>query len=45
MFTFSMHCGAQTFPTVVQQSDWDIALPAGTQDSEYLQVGVLLFLV
>lgn len=39
MFTFSVHCGAQTFPAVVQQSDWDIALPEGTGDQEYLQVG------
>lgn len=39
VFTFSMHCGVQTFPAVVQQSDWDIPLPAGTWDQEYLQVG------
>lgn len=38
VFTFSVHCGDQTFPTVVQQSDWDVALPAGTGDDEYLQV-------
>lgn len=38
MFTFSMHCGDQTFPTVVQQSDWDVPLPAGTGDEQYLQV-------
>lgn len=38
VYTFSMHCGDQTFPTVVQQSDWDIALPASTQDEEYLKV-------
>lgn len=34
-----MHCGQQSFPAVVQQSDWDIPLPAGTGDAEYLQVG------
>ncbi|WIA16516.1 hypothetical protein OEZ85_013194 [Tetradesmus obliquus] len=38
VFTFSMHCGQQSFPAVVQQSDWDIPLPAGTGDAEYLQV-------
>eukprot|EP00879_Flechtneria_rotunda_P024832 GHRR01026350.1.p1 GENE.GHRR01026350.1~~GHRR01026350.1.p1 ORF type:complete len:210 (+),score=54.97 GHRR01026350.1:867-1496(+) len=38
VFTFSIHCNDQTFPTTVQQSDWDIGLPAGTTDSEYLQV-------
>jgi len=38
VFTFSMHCGDQTFPAVVQQSDWDIAFPAATGDEEYLQV-------
>lgn len=38
VFTFSMHCGDQTFPTVVQQSDWDVPLPAGTGDEQYLQV-------
>jgi hypothetical protein len=35
-----MHCGDQTFPTLVQQSDWDISLPAGTLDHEYLKVCV-----
>jgi acetoin utilization deacetylase AcuC-like enzyme len=38
VFTFSIHCGQQSFPAVVQQSDWDIPLPAGTTDAEYLQV-------
>jgi hypothetical protein len=38
VYTFSMHCGDQTFPTEVQQSDWDIPLTAGTGDDEYLQV-------
>lgn len=40
VFTFSMHCGDQPFPAVVQQSDWDIALPAGTCDDEYLRVSL-----
>lgn len=38
VFTFSMHCSEQSFPAVIQQSDWDIGLPAGTTDQEYLQV-------
>lgn len=41
VFTFSLHCRDQTFPTVVQQSDWDIGLPAGTTDQEYIQVNPL----
>lgn len=38
VFTFSMHCRDQGFPAQLQQSDLDIALPAGTGDEEYLQV-------
>eukprot|EP00775_Hariotina_reticulata_P012475 gene12475-12609_t len=38
VFTFSMHCSQQSFPAVQQHSDWDIGLPAGTTDSQYLQV-------
>jgi acetoin utilization deacetylase AcuC-like enzyme len=38
VFTFSIHCGQQSFPAEVQQSDWDIPLPAGTTDAEYMQV-------
>ncbi|KAI8469884.1 MAG: Arginase/deacetylase [Monoraphidium minutum] len=37
VFTFSMHCGDQGFPAQLQQSDLDIALPAGTGDEEYLE--------
>jgi acetoin utilization deacetylase AcuC-like enzyme len=38
VFTFSMHCRDQGFPSQLQQSDLDIALPAGTGDQEYLVV-------
>ena len=38
VFTFSMHCIAQAFPSPLQQSDLDVALPAGTGDEEYLKV-------
>ncbi|EIE22454.1 Arginase/deacetylase [Coccomyxa subellipsoidea C-169] len=38
VFTFSMHCEAQSFPSPLQTSDEDIALPAGTSDGEYLEV-------
>ena len=36
VFTFSMHCKSN-FPLYHQQSDWDIALPIGCSDGEYLQ--------
>jgi acetoin utilization deacetylase AcuC-like enzyme len=35
-YTFSMHC-ASNFPFVKEQSNWDIELPDGTQDQEYLE--------
>ena len=38
VFTFSLHCAAQPFPHQLQQSDLDVALPAGTTDDEYIQV-------
>jgi len=38
VFTFSMHCKDQSFPSVYQESDLDIGLPAGTEDDEYLRV-------
>ncbi|KAF8065528.1 hypothetical protein HT031_003129 [Scenedesmus sp. PABB004] len=38
VYTFSIHCMDQPFPRVVQASDWDIGLPAGTGDAEYLRV-------
>jgi acetoin utilization deacetylase AcuC-like enzyme len=38
VYTFSMHCKDQSFPTVYQKSDLDIELPAGTEDEEYLRV-------
>jgi acetoin utilization deacetylase AcuC-like enzyme len=38
VFTFSMHCAAQSFPSPLQRSDLDIALPAGTGDEEYMKV-------
>lgn len=38
VFTFSIHCSAQSFPKQVNTSDLDIGLPAGTQDHEYLAV-------
>jgi len=37
VFTFSMH-GAANYPHKKEQSDWDIALPTGTQDAEYLDI-------
>ncbi len=36
LFTFSMH-GANNFPFDKQHSDWDIELPDGCEDAEYLQ--------
>lgn len=38
VFTLSMHCIAQTFPHQLQQSDLDVALPAGTGDEQYMAV-------
>ncbi|KAK9804399.1 hypothetical protein WJX72_010951 [[Myrmecia] bisecta] len=38
VYTFSIHCEAQTFPHKLQHSDWDIALPAGTTNEGYLKV-------
>ncbi len=35
VFTFSMHCGAN-FPLRKEESNFDVALPAGTGDSDYL---------
>lgn len=35
VFTFSMHC-AINFPGTKQQSDWDVPLPAGMEDEDYL---------
>lgn len=36
VFTFSMH-GAKNFPAQKEQSDWDVALPDGTDDATYLK--------
>ncbi len=36
VFTFSMH-GAKNYPLHKEQSDWDIALPDGTDDAHYLK--------
>jgi acetoin utilization deacetylase AcuC-like enzyme len=36
VFTFSMHCGIN-FPGTKQNSDLDVPLPEGTEDTEYLQ--------
>lgn len=36
-FTFSIHC-EENFPQKKQQSDCDVALPAGTGDDEYLSI-------
>ena len=36
VFTFSMHC-KNNFPLYHQKSDWDIALPKGCSDEEYLK--------
>jgi acetoin utilization deacetylase AcuC-like enzyme len=35
VFTFSLHC-RDNFPHRKEQSDWDVALPAGTGDKPYL---------
>jgi acetoin utilization deacetylase AcuC-like enzyme len=35
IFTFSIHC-ARNYPFEKQRSDWDIELPEGTGDDEYL---------
>ncbi len=37
VFTFSMHAGAN-YPLRKEQSDLDVALPLGTDDSEYLRI-------
>ncbi|MGB3585148.1 MAG: histone deacetylase [Tunicatimonas sp.] len=37
VFTFSMH-GKDNYPLKKEQSDWDIALPTGTEDDEYLGI-------
>ncbi len=37
IFTFSMH-GASNYPMFKEQSDFDIALPDKTEDSEYLKL-------
>lgn len=42
VFTFSMHCAAQPFPHQGQNSDLDVALPAGTTDDEYMQASQAL---
>jgi acetoin utilization deacetylase AcuC-like enzyme len=36
VFTFSMHCQSN-FPLHHQRSDWDIPLPIGCKDDDYLQ--------
>lgn len=38
VFTCSVHCCEQSFPHVLQRSDLDVPLPAGTTDVEYLKV-------
>jgi len=37
VFTFSMH-GKDNYPLHKEQSDWDIALPSGTSDEDYLAI-------
>lgn len=37
VFTFSMH-GKDNYPLKKERSDWDIALPTGTGDVEYLKI-------
>jgi acetoin utilization deacetylase AcuC-like enzyme len=37
VFTFSMH-GANNYPAHKERSSWDIALPDGTGDEEYLEL-------
>jgi acetoin utilization deacetylase AcuC-like enzyme len=36
VFTFSMHCEAQPYPTILQKSDLDVPLPAGCDDELYI---------
>ncbi|KAG7671113.1 hypothetical protein KSW81_004537 [Nannochloris sp. 'desiccata'] len=36
VFTFSMHCEAQSYPAILQKSDVDIPLPAGCDDLQYI---------
>jgi acetoin utilization deacetylase AcuC-like enzyme len=36
VFTFSMHCEAQPYPSILQKSDLDVPLPAGCDDESYL---------
>ena len=43
VFTFSMHCDAQSFPSPLHKSDEDVALPAGTTDEMYLEVSGRLY--
>jgi acetoin utilization deacetylase AcuC-like enzyme len=37
VFTFSMHCEAQPYPSILQKSDLDVPLPAGCDDKLYLE--------
>jgi acetoin utilization deacetylase AcuC-like enzyme len=37
VFTFSMH-GASNYPLHKEKSDWDIPLPDGIQDAEYMKI-------
>lgn len=38
VFTLSLHCEAQPYPAILQQSDRDVPLPAGCTDEQYLGV-------
>ena len=42
VFTFSVHCAAQSFPEPLHASDLDIALPAGTGDEAYMQARTVM---
>lgn len=37
IFTYSIHCGAQSFPADPPSSDYDVPLEAGTGDEEYMK--------
>jgi acetoin utilization deacetylase AcuC-like enzyme len=37
VFTLSLHCEAQSYPSELQQSSLDVPLPAGCTDEEYLE--------
>jgi hypothetical protein len=45
VFTVSLHCEAQAFPSITHMSDLDVPLPAGTTDAQYMKVTSVLCLL